>query len=189
MFLNAVLAHQHELRPGFSVPLLLAMGAWESGREYNWSNSEPPGGVLQLRNDSGHYHPEAYTDTPEGYEQNVVDAIAVINFYYDAAPNTEGWLFDYIYQIYPNNKDGVTAARSVLYYNGGIGWWQPEPKYSYVNYPANIPYVERVAYELESYVPGFFGYSDPGLVPVLKGVQNVVNCEMKKYHPELTCNK
>jgi hypothetical protein len=176
MFLQAVLKHQTDLRPGFSVALLLAMGAQESGAMdvYNWSNSKPHGGVLQLREASGHYHPAQYTDTPEGYEQNVVDAIAVINFYYDHAPDTDGWLFNYIYDIYPEDKDGVTAARSVLYYNGGIGWTQV-----YRDYPDNIPYVGRVAGKLESYVSDFFGYRDDGLVPILKSVQHVVDCQVK----------
>ena len=51
MFLDAVLAHKDDLPPGFSVALLLAMGAAESGELFGWSN-EIHGGVLQLRKDS-----------------------------------------------------------------------------------------------------------------------------------------
>jgi len=175
MFLNAVLKHQSELRPGFSVALLLAMGSWESGHQHNWSNSTVQGGVLQLRPESGIPF-KIYPDTQEGYDSNVEDALTVINSYYDAAPNAEGFLFDYIYLIYPDNKNGVTAARSVLYYNGDIGWW----KGAYIQYPENIPYLENVARELRSYVPTFFGYRDDALVTIMGSIQNLVYCQMRR---------
>ena len=177
MFLETVLKHEHDLRPRFSVALLLAMGSWESGHQHNWSNRTVQGGVLQLRPESGHLSmPQGYPDTPEGYEQNVVDAIAVINGYYDKARNSEGWLFDFLYTRkygYSNNPNEVTAARSMLYYNGDIGWWQD----AYIKHPENIPYVKSVAGEL-NYVSTSFSYRDDIIEPIMYSVQHVVNCQM-----------
>jgi len=179
MLLGAVLNHQSELLPGFSIALLLSLAAVESGGNTEpYRNSTTHGGAFQLRANSGHYH-HPYEDSPEGYEQNVLDAIAVVNENYGYAAATTGEdnpTFHFLYvETYPNNPNGVTAARAVLYYNGGMGWWDPSNPNSYVNAPINKPYVGKVASMLESYVPKNFGFSDPALVNILQSVQAVVN--------------
>jgi RHS repeat-associated protein len=182
MLLNAILKQQNDLPDGFPVALLLAMAVKESGGNLEpYRNSTTHGGALQLRKESGHYnHP--YKDTPEGYDLNVKDAIAFINEKYEDAAKTTGednLAFHFLYTAdfgYQNNTNEVNAARAVLYYNGGMGWWSTENEYSYVNKPLNKPYVGEVADMLKDVVPRDFGYcGDPILVEILKSVQAVVN--------------
>lgn len=178
MLYNAVLNHQNELPPGVSVALLFAMAAQESGGNVEpYRNSTTHGGAFQLRPESGHYHPDLYTDTPEGYEQNVLDALAVIQEQYkNAADTTSNIPFDFLYnEVYSDNPNGVNAARATLYYNGGMGWWDPANRYSYVNSPVNKTYVGSVANKLQYYVPQNFGFSDPALVNILQSTQAIIN--------------
>jgi hypothetical protein len=155
-----------------------------TGLDPAYQNSPTDGGAFQLRDESGHYHPTLYTNTPEGYEQNVIDAIAVINkSYLDAESTKENlpWKVD-LYDKFPNNQKEATAARAVLYYNGGFGWWRSGPEYphSYVNEPDNKPYVGNVANMLIGHVPSAFGFSgDPMLVSTLQKVQDIVNEVLK----------
>lgn len=128
-----------------------------------------------------HYAPDGfYEDTPEGYEQNVNDALATINDNYGYAQTAKnpGTYYHFLYtETYPNNPDEVTAAVTVLFYNGGTHWWDKETPTSYWYYPGNQnkPYVGNVARMLESYVPKEFGFSDSVLVNILKSLQAVVN--------------
>jgi hypothetical protein len=183
MLYDAVLKHKNDLPSGFSVALLFAIAAVESGgNKEPYRNSTTQGGAFQLRYDSGHYH-DPYADTSEGYEQNVVDAIATINDNYGYALNSmgEGTHFHYLYTegFYPDNPNEVTAARTVLYYNGGTGWRDKDNPYSYWNVPANKPYVGNVANMLNSYVPKSFGFSDNTLATILQSVQADVNATTK----------
>lgn len=140
-------------------------------------NSTTHGGAFQTRADSGHYH-HPYENSPAGYEQNVKDALATINDNYGYAQTAQnpGTYYHFLYtETYPQNPNEVTAAVTVLFYNGGLGWWDVSNPNSYVNNPLNKPYVGNVAGMLESYVPTNFGFSDPTLVNILQSVQAVVN--------------
>jgi RHS repeat-associated protein len=180
---NAVRSHQSQLPPGFPPALLLAMAAVESGGNTPpYQNSTTQGGALQLRGSNA--SESTYPDTQTGYDQNVSDAIKFINTEYSNAAATTGELthFHYLYtNIYPNNADEVTAARTVLYYNGGMGWMDksPDNPYSYWNSPGNKPYVGNVAGMLTSYVPKQFGLdAGPTLINILISVQADVNASV-----------
>jgi len=181
MLYDAVISQKNNLPPGFSIALLFALAAVETGgNNPAYQNSVTHGGAFQLRANSGHYH-HPYEDSPAGYEQNVMDAIAVINENYNYAESTKEqtlWQVD-LYGQFPNNQNEATAARTVLYYNGGFGWWDKNNPDSYVNKPPNKPYVGNVARMLAGYVPSSFGFSDPSLVTILQKVQDIVNIVVK----------
>jgi hypothetical protein len=187
MLYAAVLKYEKKLPTGFSVAVLFAIAAVESGgNNPAYQNSTTQGGAFQIRKESNHLSmPQGYPDTPQGYEQNVVDAIATINDNYGYALNSmgEGTHFHYLYTKeygYPNNPNEVTAARTVLYYNGGTGWQDKiNNPYSYWKVPENKPYVGNVAGMLEGYVPKNFGFSDDTLINILKSVQADVNATIK----------
>src|SRR5690606_15879376 len=127
------------------------------------------------------YHPDLYTNTPEGYEQNVRDALAVLIEQYNNAVNTSSNLtWTDLSRLYPNNPNESSAARAVLYYNAGFGWWLGGPEYphSYVNDPLNKPYVGNVANMLQYYVPQAFGFSDPTMVNILNTTQQIINANV-----------
>jgi len=182
MLYDAVINHKNDLPPGYSVALLFAVAAVESGgNNPAYQNSTTHGGAFQLRQESGHYAPNGYyEDTPAGYEQNVKDAIATINDNYGYAQTAKnpGTYYNFLYtETYPQCPDEITAAITVLFYNGGTHWWDKNNPQSYWYHPTsqNQPYVGNIAKMLGSYVPKNFGFDDPALVDILTSLQAVVN--------------
>jgi len=195
MLLSAVLNNQNDLPAGFSVALLLAMAEQESGGNLEpFRNSTTDGGAMQLRSDSGHRSMGTYPDTPEGYEQNVKDAIAVIKEGSNTVGNMQGYFWDYLKSLYPG-EHVVDVVRTVLYYNAGYGWvsyykdprLNPYPNPRDPNVNLNEGYLGEVAEKLETKVLDHFGKSDQGLIDPLKSAQHMVDCEVDPGYPAFNC--
>jgi len=194
MFLDAVLKYETVLKqtPGFSVAILLAMGAVETGGggegQGPYSN-EIDGGVLQVKDPQFYGVSGTYDNTPQGYENNVKDAISTIKYF--SKIDRENIVFSDLYNYYDAVE--VDVARNVLYYNKGIGWWQYD---GYFAQPKEAGYTGKVALMLSGVVPRDFGYSDDGFVYPMMSVQNAVSCELIRLYGEahfakadITCNK
>ena len=192
MLYDAVLNHKTDLPSGFSVALLFGMAAVESGgNNPAYQNSTTQGGALQLRGSYATMDP--YPDTPEGYDRNVHDAINLIDtdYGYAEAQMAPGTHFHYLYTPpplgYSGNSDEVTAAITVLYYSGGVGWLDKNNPKSYWYYPynKNKPYVGRVAGMLGSYVPNQFGVSADSTLVTILGIVQGIFCNFDQVLP---CN-
>ena len=172
MFYNAVITNSASLPTRFSVALLLAMGEVESGGSTPAYNNTQAGGAMQIRQDSGQLHQDKYTPDQEGYNYNVQDAIAVIDFYYNGI--TSGNIYTQLFDRPGQDPVITTVVRTVLYYNQGVDWIR---NYRKPDQSKNKGYLGAVAGKLANHVPTDFpGQSDPDLVGPLNFAQtNVVN--------------
>jgi RHS repeat-associated protein len=175
---NSIEKFKGNLPSGFPAELLYAMAAVESGG--GTKNKQPfqnsmVGGAMQITKAAQFHHFDKYTDDQAGYDVNVADAIANLNFVHPVALKQANepdlgkvHYFRYLYtEKYPNNHDDVAAALTVLYYNGGTGW---EEIYKDPATDLNWDYVDRVANKLEE-----FKYSNTTLIKILREVQFNVN--------------
>ncbi len=183
MFRTAVLNHRTDLQQmGFPVPVLPAMGAWESGAwsSGDWRNSNKQAGVMQIRDSQGNPSKKSYDDTPDGYYENVSDAIAKMN---DGFSGMKGWEFDCLATAtkdggcgYPNVPKVVAVVKHVLYYNAGYDWIHA------LRGSINEKYLEDVAKMFDKAVPKYFpSYSDSTFHdPLLSGQAIVDACVLER---------
>ena len=162
----------------FPVPVLLAMGAWESGAwsSDDWRNSNKQGGVMQIRAANGNPTGKTYSDDQDGYNENVSDAIAKMN---DGFSGMKGWEFDCLTDKscggYSNVPNVVATVKHVLYYNAGYDWIHA------LRGSKNEPYLKDVAKMFDKAVPKYFpGYSDSTFqAPLLSGQAIVDACVLE----------
>jgi RHS repeat-associated protein len=176
---TAVSRHQQMLPWGITSGLVLAIGARESGRLYEWNNevltigTGQKDGVLQVTFSSGWKGATGYPyeNRAEGFDANVQDALGLINEYY--AKSRGGAYGDYGNAL--DKSPYSLVVKTVLHYNGG-----PLPIRTYQNpelYGGNKNYLGEIADTLETYVPATFGpqYANQNLVNALREAQNIVD--------------
>jgi hypothetical protein len=173
-FLQAVLRHQSELPKGMSVPLLLAMGAAESGEYTEWNQEKLNGGgigssgILQVDNldykwKSGTPPWHYYNNSATGFDNNVRDAISFLN---DLAVNSAtGKGHKLVEETFSNLPSG-DSIKLLIYYNGGAY----DPIGTYRIDLGNPYYLTKVAYYLEEGPDFSFAcqYADPQLAQDLR---------------------
>ena len=119
------------------------------------------------------YNPTKYENTPQGFDKNVTDAIAEINFWYESIANEEGvdHYGGWFWNSHPYDETIVTVVRSVLYYNIGADWIRSYKAEIRNNNGSEVgtnkPYLEKVGINLRDYVPKNFDYRDPILAKAL----------------------
>jgi hypothetical protein len=183
MFYKAVVNNSGSLPARFSIALVLAMGEQETGGLSVPYDNTVPGGAMQIRSESGHLHQDKYTSDQTGYDNNVSDAVSVINDGYNSITHMQGYFWDYLGTIYPEPHI-VDVVRSVLYYNGGYDWLD---NYRNPSLSSNEGYLGAVAGKLESKVLGDFSTSDAGIIDPLKSAQHMVDCAVDSNNPSYNC--
>lgn len=153
--LVSIESNKSKLPEGFPVELFLAIAFSETGENYNWNNNLP-GGIMQIEKQSGFQTRMPYDNTYAGINNNVLDAIDAINFFYrnKYRINFSNDQYLALWGLPGENYYGynLKAALTTLAYNAGF-----DPISVYNQGLGNSQYTYAIGFNLKYYVPKVFG--------------------------------
>jgi len=153
--LLSIESNKGKLPEGFPVELFLAMASSETGGNYHWDNNLP-GGIMQIEGQSGFQKRLPYDNTVTGINNNVLDAIDAINFFYrnKYRINFSNDQYLALWGLPGENYYGynLKAALTTLAYNAGF-----DPISVYNQGLGNSQYAYAIGFNLKYYVPKVFG--------------------------------